>query len=217
MSVIKLFIAGGIVMVPLVVASLVAVALIIERIMFWRTLYQQQLPFIRQVIDTYAKTPQTAISQLQKHQHFPMARIFGSALALEQATPEEFRLALESAAQAELPLLKRFSTIFETIVGIAPLLGLLGTVLGLIRALSSLEFGEAAGAKAVGVTGGIGEALVSTAFGLIVALFTLLFANLFQGLYRRQRSAIESYSGRLEILYRQYYRQYIQRQRDRKS
>jgi biopolymer transport protein ExbB len=216
MSVIELLIAGGIVMVPLVGASLVAVALIIERILFWRTLYQQQLPFMSQVLETYEKTPQVAIQQLQKHQHFPMARIFWAALALEQATPEEFRLALESAAQAELPLLKRFSTIFETIVGIAPLLGLLGTVLGLIRALSSLGIGEAVGERAMGVSEGIGEALVSTAFGLIVALFTLLFANLFQGLYRRQRAAIESYSGRLEILYRRYYRQYLQRQRDRK-
>ena len=135
-----------------------------------------------------------------------------SALSLDQATPEEFKLALESAAQAEIPLLKRFSTVFETVVGLAPLLGLLGTILGLISALSSVQIGDVGTTRASGVTAGIGEALVSTALGLVVAMVTLLFANLFQGLYRRQRAAIADYGGRLEIAYRQYYRQFVGRQ-----
>ncbi len=86
---------------------------------------------------------------------------------------------------------------------------------------ASLRLGEAigtategaSGSSAGNVTAGISTALVSTAAGLLVAIATLLFANLFMGLYRRQRAAIEAYTGRLELLYRQYYRQYLARQK----
>ena len=128
-----------------------------------------------------------------------------TALELEEPNPEEFRLALESEAQAEIPLLKRFNTIFDTIIALAPLLGLLGTVLGLIGSFASLNIGDVGGTKAAGVTSGISEALVSTATGLIVAIFTLVFANTFRGFYQRQMALIQEYGGQLELLYRRRY------------
>ena len=213
MGLIELFRSGGVVMWPLLGCSLLATTLILERGLFWLPLYQQQEPFIQQALQLYSTKPQAAIDSLRKQTHFPIARIFLAALTLEQGNPEDFRLALESAAQAEMPLLKRFNTAFETIIGVAPLLGLLGTILGLMQTFSSLRIGEAVGESAGNVTAGIGTALISTAAGLVVAIATLLFANLYMGLYRRQRSAIETYSGRLELLYRQYYRQYLARTR----
>jgi biopolymer transport protein ExbB len=213
MGLINLFLAGGVVMWPLLGFSLLATTLVLERVLFWIPLQQAQTPFIQKVLATYSTHPQKAIESLRKQPQFPLARIFLAALTLEQGTPDDFRLALESAAQAEMPLLKRFNTVFETIVGVAPLLGLLGTILGLMQSFSALRIGEAAGDSARGVTAGIGTALISTAAGLMLAIATLLFANLFLGLYRRQRAVIESYSGRLELLYRQYYRQYLSRQR----
>jgi len=217
MGLLRLFFAGGIVMWPLLAASLLVVTLVLERSRFWWQIHQQQATAMRHVLKTYAETPQVAIEALQQQRHLPLARIFLAALTLDQATPDEFRLALESAAQAELPLLKRFNTLFDTVIGAAPLLGLLGTILGLIGALSSIDVGDVGGEGTVMVTAGIGEALVSTAFGLMVALLALLFANLFQGLYRRQRSIIEDYTGRLELIYRGYYRRYLARARDLKS
>ncbi|MEM8806891.1 MAG: MotA/TolQ/ExbB proton channel family protein [Cyanobacteria bacterium P01_G01_bin.38] len=216
MGIARLFSLGGVVMWPLLGASILVVTLIFERALFWFRVSRQQDQVIRQSLKLYARDPQGAIAQLKKHTNLPLARIFLAALSLDEATPDEFRLALESAAQAEIPLLKRFNTIFETVVGVAPLLGLLGTILGLIGALSSLNFGDVGGERATGVTSGIGEALYSTAFGLVVAMLTLLFANLFQGLYRRQRAAIEEYAGRLEILYRRSYRRYQAQIRDRR-
>lgn len=213
MGLAELFLAGGVVMWPLLLFSLLSTTLILERGYFWMQLYREQDRFIQQVLATYSTQPQAAIASLRKQSQFPIARIFLAALTLDQGTPEDFRLALESAAQAEIPLLKRFNTVFETIIGVAPLLGLLGTILGLMRSFASLRIGEAAGEGAVNVTAGISTALISTATGLIVAIATLLFSNLFTGLYRRQRAAIEAYGGRLELLYRQYYRQYLTRQK----
>jgi biopolymer transport protein ExbB len=215
MRLIDLFNSGGVVMWPLLLFSLLATTLIFERGLFWLQLYRTQDQLIQKVLTLYSSQPQSAIDSLRKHTEFPIARIFLAALTLEQGTPEDFRLALESAAQLEMPLLKRFNTIFETIIAVAPLLGLLGTVLGLIQSFSALRIGEATGDAAGEVTAGIGTALISTATGLLVAILTLLFANLFLGLYRRQRTAIEAYSGRLELLYRHYYRQYLNRQRSR--
>jgi len=206
MEISNLFTAGGIVMWPLLAFSLLGVALIIERIIFWVRINNRQNKVVREVLQLYRlDNVVSALDKLQKNADLPIARIFLAALELEDATPEEFRLALESEAQGEIPLLKRSQNIFETIIGLAPLLGLLGTVLGLINSFASLNIGDVGGTKTTGVTSGISEALVSTASGLVVAIFTLLFANTFRGLYQRQIAWIQEYGGQLELLYRRRY------------
>ncbi|MGF1935324.1 MAG: MotA/TolQ/ExbB proton channel family protein [Nostoc sp. ChiQUE02] len=206
MEISNLFTAGGVVMWPLLGFSLLGVALIIERIIFWVRISNRQNKVVREVLQLYRLDNVVgALDKLQKNSDLPIARIFLAALELEEPTPEEFRLALESEAQAEIPLLKRSQNIFETIIGLAPLLGLLGTVLGLITSFASLNIGDVGGSKTTGVTSGISEALVSTASGLVVAIFTLLFANTFRGLYQRQIAWIQEYGGQLELLYRRRY------------
>ncbi len=206
MGIKELFAAGGIVMWPLLGFSIAGVGLIIERIRFWYRVGTRQSSVVREVLKIYRQgNVVSSLDLLQKNADLPIARIFLSALELEEPTPEEFRLALESESQAEIPLLKRFNTLFETIISLAPLLGLLGTVLGLIASFASLNIGDVGGAKATGVTSGISEALVSTATGLIVAIFILMFANTFRGLYTRQIALIQEYGGELELLYRRRY------------
>ncbi len=197
-----LFAAGGIVMWPLLGFSILAVALILERLTFWSKVATKHDRLVREVLGLYRRSPRAAYLKLEQNTNLPIARIFLAALELEQPTPEEFRLALESAAQAEIPLLKRFNTIFETIISVSPLLGLLGTILGLINSFASLKLGDVGGTNTAGVTGGISEALVSTASGLVVAIATLLFSNSFRGLYIRQIALIQEYGGQLELLYR---------------
>lgn len=201
MSIVKLFQDGGVVMYPLLALSILSLTLVIERILFWSKVVRQQNRLIQEVLTLYRRAPRAALQKLEQSTNLPVARIFLAALELEKATPDEFRLALESAAQAEIPLMKRFNTIFDTIISISPLLGLLGTVLGLINSFGALQLGSG-GAQVTGVTGGISEALVSTASGLVVAIATLLFANTFRGLYQRQIALIQEYGGQLELLYR---------------
>ncbi|WP_017651897.1 MotA/TolQ/ExbB proton channel family protein [Fortiea contorta] len=206
MGIKDLFTAGGVVMWPLLAFSVLAVALIIERIRFWLQVNNRQSRVVRDVLNLYRLDNVVgAIDKLKQNADLPLARIFLAALELEEPNPEEFRLALESEAQAEIPLLKRFQNIFDTIIGLAPLLGLLGTVLGLIASFASLNLGDVGGTKTANVTAGISEALVSTATGLIVAIFVLLFANSFRGLYIRQIALIQEYGGQLELLYRRRY------------
>lgn len=190
---------------PLLGFSLLAMALILERGAFWFRITQRQDRVVREALSLYKRSPQAAFQRLEQNADLPITRIFLTALELEQPSPEEFRLALESAAQAEIPLLKRFNTIFETIISVSPLLGLLGTILGLIGSFASLQVGNLGSTNATGVTAGISEALISTASGLIVAIFTLLFANTFRGLYQRQIALIREYGGQLELLYRHRY------------
>ncbi len=190
---------------PLLGLSILAMALILERIVFWSQILRRQERLVREILLLYRRNANAALHKLEKNIQLPMARIFLAALELEQATPEEFRLALESAAQAELPLLKRFNTVFETVISTAPLLGLLGTILGLINSFASLRIGDLGGTATTNVTAGISEALVSTATGLVVAIFTLLFANLFRGLYLRQMALIQEYGGQLELIYRRHH------------
>ncbi|MDJ0619049.1 MAG: MotA/TolQ/ExbB proton channel family protein [Calothrix sp. MO_192.B10] len=198
----NLFAAGGVVMFPLLAFSILAIALIIERVIFWSRLGSYQNTVVEDALKFYRENNVVStLDRLRKNTDLPIARIFLVALELDSATPEDFRLALESAAQAEIPLLKRFQNIFETIISLAPLLGLLGTVLGLINAFKNINIGSATGTP----IGGISEALVSTASGLVVAIITLLFANTFRGLYLRQIAQIQEYGGQLELLYRRYY------------
>jgi biopolymer transport protein ExbB len=204
-NLVAFFQAAGIVAWPLLAFSIASVALIGERLYFWFRVYRRQPQVIRDVLRLYRTQPTIAIKKLKVNADLPMCRIFLEALGLEDPNPEEFRLALESAAQAEIPILKRFNMIFDTIITAAPLLGLLGTVLGLMRSFSSLDIGAIAGAKAVEVSGGIGEALASTAMGLVVAISTLLFASAFRAFYIRQSALIQEYGGQLELLYRHQY------------
>lgn len=201
---INLVIKSGIVAVPLLLFSVWSISLTIERSLFWYRIFKQQPPVIQKVFKLLQSDWSSAIQLLQKHTDLPIARIFLEALTLDRPNPVEFRLALESAAQAELPILRRFNTIFETIVTASPLLGLLGTVLGLMRSFASLKIGVS-GSDTTAVTGGISEALSSTVLGLIVALLTLFFSNTFRGFYRRQIALIQEYSGRLELLQRKHY------------
>ena len=203
----KLFTDGGFVMYPLLLISILVVTLAIERLYFWFRLGNRQKQLIRTVLDLYRNQSNLIFDQLEREQDLPIARIFISAIGLKDATPEEFRLAMENEIHAEIPLLRRFIPVFDAVIGLAPLLGLLGTVTGLITSFSSLKIGQAGGGNSGSVVGGISEALVSTASGVIVAILASVCANLFRGLYQRQIYQIHESTGQLELLHRRMFGQ----------
>jgi biopolymer transport protein ExbB len=197
--------AGGIVSYPLLAFSVIAVALIVERIIFWLRIKRRQRRIVKEILSIYRHDPFRAIAKLNKNAQLPIARIFLEALELEQPTADEFRLALDSAIQAEIPVLRKFSTLFQTIITASPLLGLLGTILGLIQSFASMDMGNVANTNSSAVMLGLSEALISTVMGIVVALVALLFANTFRGLYQRELAFIQEYGGQLELLYRRFH------------
>ncbi|MEN9221208.1 MAG: MotA/TolQ/ExbB proton channel family protein [Thermostichus sp. BF3_bins_97] len=209
-TVLQLLIQGWYFSIPLLMFSVFSVACCIERGLFWWKVTHRQEAIVRQSLSQYRRNPRAAQYMLEQNADLPIARIFLAGLELNEASPEDFKLALETALAAEVPLLKRFNTVFDTVITIAPFLGLLGTVTGIIQILSSIQLGDIGGTDTQGVGQGIAEALYSTAFGLIVAIPTLLISNTFRSLYLRQLSKIQEYGGELELLHRQ--RQELQAQ-----
>jgi biopolymer transport protein ExbB len=205
---IKIFNDGGIVMYPLFIMSIMVVALAIERLYFWLSMGKRQQQTIRTVLDLYQNQSHLAIDRLNREQDLPISRIFLAAVSLKEATPEEFKLAMENEIHAEIPILRRFTGFFDAVIGIAPLLGLLGTVTGLIGSFASLKIGQGSSGS-TNVVAGISEALVSTASGVIVALMASVCANLFRGFYQRQLSKIQESTGQLELLHRRYWQRGI--------
>ncbi|MEO1620592.1 MAG: hypothetical protein AAFU53_06100 [Cyanobacteria bacterium J06632_3] len=107
----EMFAAGGIVMWPLLLFSLLVLVLAIERTVFWVRIRQRQRPLIKRVLVLYRDSPAEAIALLKKSLSFPIARIFLEALESDADSPSQFRLALEGASHAEIPLLRRFASV----------------------------------------------------------------------------------------------------------
>jgi biopolymer transport protein ExbB len=198
--------AGGVVMIPLLLFSITAIGLIIERSRYWSRIVKRQPRMMQRVLMLYQENDVAeAISALKKNIDLPAARILLSALSLDRPTPEQFRLAMQAEAQAEAPGMKRFTNVFDMIVGLSPLFGLLGTVIGLIVSFASLNLGNVGGSQTAGVTGGISEALVSTASGLVVAIFNLFAVSIFRGFFTRQTALVQEYANRFELIYSRRY------------
>ncbi len=203
LNVIKTFQAGGLVMWPLLFFSIIVVTLSIERGLFWWKMISRQQNFAHRFFRSYREYPELQPTELGSDRDLPLARIFMAALSLDRPTAEEFRLALETESQAELPGLHRFASVFDNVITLAPLLGLLGTVTGLMSSFAALG-----GANMVNnngsISAGIGEALTATATGLIVAIGTSLVASCWRGCYQRQLIFLQEYCGQIELIYREH-------------
>jgi biopolymer transport protein ExbB len=209
---IKTFQAGGLVMWPLLLFSIVVVALSIERGLFWWKNISRQKNFAQRFFLRYRQYSQLQPQDLERERDLPLARIFMAAIGLPQPTTEEFRLALETESQAELPSLNRFSGVFDSVITLSPLLGLLGTVIGLMNSFAALGVGGANASNTNSISAGIGEALTATATGLIVAILASIASSFFRGCYQRQLIFMQEYCGQIELIYRSHYSQKINQQ-----
>jgi len=190
---------------PLVFLSILAVGTIIERVWFWSQIIFTEQQILTRIMDSALQDWNFAKETARKYRQHPLGRFLYTPLRLTDPTPDVFHLAIESVADDELALMKRGDKILEAVIALSPLLGLLGTVLGLIRSLRNLRISDLGTDAAAGVSTGIGEALFSTAFGLIVAIATLAFYRLFQGLWSNQVRIFRKAGSELEVIYRQHW------------
>lgn len=138
----------------------------------------------------------------RKSANQPIGRFLYSALELDDPDPEVFQLALQATADEEIAAMRRGDKVLESTIALAPLLGLLGTVLGLIRSLKDVRIADIGTDATSNVTLGISEALISTATGLIVAITALAFYRLFQSFVSSQAKLFRQSGNELELLYR---------------
>tara|TARA_Y100001978_G_scaffold141260_1_gene126429 strand:+ start:24 stop:635 length:612 start_codon:yes stop_codon:yes gene_type:complete len=195
----NLFNAGGFVMWPLLICSITSLSCILERFYYWANIDWHNKNTLEIIIEKFIKYPNDSIKFLKKNKNYPLSRILIRAYDYKSQDSESFHLALTYAIQSSIKEIRKFDNLFSTIITVSPLLGLLGTILGLIKSFALLDLGKG-DINSIGVTGGISEALVSTAAGLIVAIFTLLFANYFKSQSNNHISLIQEYSAKIEIV-----------------
>lgn len=188
---------------PLLVLSILAVGTILERIWFWASIFLKERQVVNRVLDAATSNWQIAREIALEARRQPIGRYLYAPLRLANPDPEVFRLALEAAADDELASMRRGDKLLEAIIALAPLLGLLGTVLGLINSLGSIRISDLGTASTAGVTLGIAEALITTATGMIVAIISLAFYRLFQAFWYNQVRIFRKAGSELELLYRQ--------------
>lgn len=194
---------GGIAILPLLFLSILALGTIIERVWFWLAVSWKERKVINTVL-TAAVRNWGAVEQIAHSQRrHPMGNFLYAPLRLPDPEPEVFHLALEAAAEDELALMRRGDKVLEAVIALSPLLGLLGTVLGLINSLGSIQISDLTTAPTTGVTQGIGESLISTAAGLVVAIVSLAFYRVFQALWFNQVRLFRRIGNELELIYRQ--------------
>jgi biopolymer transport protein ExbB len=202
-NLLQVFYDGGAVMFPLLLLSILSLAAIAERGVFWFNLLRSEGKILDQILQAAREDLSTAREVAQVSTQTPIGRFLYAPLALDQPEPELFCLALESAADQELAAMLKGEKLFESVISLAPLLGLLGTVTGLILSFSSLKIGDATtNLRSGGLTQGLAQALISTATGLIVAIATLTFQRLFLTLHARQVQLFRNAGNELELLYR---------------
>ncbi len=202
-----LFKSGGIVMWPLLLISITSLACIFERIAYWIDVIKKNDSKLMITVEKYSTISSVDFTKQNEISSIPLEKVLLDSLKiidrslLTDKNSIDLKLALEISIQSIQSEFGKFSNLFSTIITVSPLLGLLGTVLGLINSFSFIKLGES-GVNAQEVTGGISEALISTATGLIIAIITLIFSNYFNSLWRKQNSILNQYCGRFEMLYR---------------
>ncbi|MEJ2051266.1 MAG: MotA/TolQ/ExbB proton channel family protein [Calditrichota bacterium] len=174
---IDIFVKGGWVMYPLLLSSVLALGVVIER--FWYLRKKKILvPEIIGVLDQI-KSPgdlQLAKSICEKFKG-PFSRIVLTSIENQDLPSDELRMLVEDEGRQEVRILQRGLVTLETIAAIAPLLGLLGTILGMIKVFNVIETLGVGQAKAL--SGGISEALITTAAGLLIGIPVLIAYNFF--------------------------------------
>ena len=203
MNIQEIMTKGGPAMWPLLILSVLALSTIIERSVFWIQFLLKERKIVNRVLEMAAHDWDAAPKVARENNKHPMGSFLYGPLRLINPDPEVFHLALESSADDELALMKRGDKVLEAVIALSPLLGLLGTVLGLITSLGDIQISDLGTSSTTGVTLGIGEALISTATGLIVAIISLTFYRIFQSLWSNQVRVFRKAGSELEVIYRQ--------------
>jgi biopolymer transport protein ExbB len=193
----QIFQNGGPVMYPLLACSIIVLTIVIERIFFWtRVSVDRDQRLLDEVMELSQRGEWLAVRDKVKYSRDFVIRILVAGIVHRDFSMAK---AMESAANDEVKKMRQYMKVMDTMITVAPLLGIFGTVLGII---SSFKMLGAAGIEHPElVTGGIAQALITTASGLGIAIFTVFPFNYFNSRVEEATQAIEKYATSLEIVY----------------
>jgi biopolymer transport protein ExbB len=187
---------GGPVMIPLLGCSIVALAVVIERVGFWWR--QDDERAAERALELAERGKLDEALEVARGARGATARVVATGLA---ERPAAAAAAMEAAAQAESGRLRSYLPVLDTIITLSPLLGLLGTVTGMIAAFGILS--TSGMNQPTAITGGVAEALIATAAGLAIAIVTLVPYNYFTARAEQAMDAMERLASRLDVALRE--------------
>lgn len=184
-------------MYPLLACSLIVMTVIIERCIFWIKIeMQRSRPIVDEIMELCRCADWSAVREKAQGCNDFVVRIIVTGIL-----HREFSMlkAMEAAAADEVQRMRRFMTVLDTMITVAPLLGIFGTVLGIITSFEMLGSAGIDNPKAV--TAGVAQALITTATGLGIAILSVFPYNYFNSKVECAALDIESYATSLEIVY----------------
>ena len=193
----QFFISGGPIMYPLLACSIIVLTVIVERLLFWnRVDRSRNQALVDEVLEMSRIGDWASVREKTRQSKDYIVKILINGILHRQFSMIK---AMESAAAEEIRRMRRFMTILDTMITVAPLLGIFGTVIGIIQSFdvlgtTGIEHPEA-------VTAGIAQALITTATGLGIAIFTVFPYNYFNSRVQGAALSIEKYATSLEIVY----------------
>ncbi|NOY76323.1 MAG: MotA/TolQ/ExbB proton channel family protein [Calditrichaeota bacterium] len=196
MNILEILAKGGWVMILIALSSIAILAIFIERFFTLRSVKINARTFILHVKNLLLKGQLDEAVKAAKLTPGPVAAITKSALEKYKRPKEEIKEAIETAGRSQIYHLEKYLGALATLAAITPMLGFLGTVTGMIRAFMKIE--ALGGNVGPGVlAGGIWEALVTTAAGLLVGIVAIIFYNYLQGQVERLVFEMEDSSNEL--------------------
>ena len=194
---IEIFKSGGPVMYPLLACSVIALSVIIERSIFWlRIDIQRSRPLVEEVLELCRIGDWNTVRQKTSGSNNSIVNILISGILHREFSMTK---AMEAAAADEIKRMRRYMGVLDTMITVAPLLGIFGTVIGIIISFDML--GTAGIEDPRAVTSGIAQALITTAGGLGIAILSVFPYNYFNSKVENAAQLIEKYATSLEIVY----------------
>lgn len=191
------FKSGGPVMYPLLACSIIALAVVIERFFYWIRLdMKRNQNLVDQVLELSRIGDWNTIKEKVAGSNDYIIRILVSGILHREFSMVK---AMEATAADHINQMHKYMGILDTMITIAPLLGILGTVTGIIDSFDMLGISGIENPQAV--TSGIAQALITTAAGLVIAIFSVLPYNYFNSRVEDAVLNIEKYATSLEIVY----------------
>jgi len=191
------FYQGGPVMYPLLFCSLVSLTIVIERGIFWLgEKRKRDARLLDRFMSLVEKGDLEGARRSVADCHDPTVRVLVCGIVHREFSLKD---ALRMSADEEVARMRRYLPTLDTMITLAPLLGILGTVTGIIYSFNML--GSAGVENPATITAGIGQALLTTAFGLSIAIFSLIPYNWFLSRIEKATQKMEKYGTTLEILF----------------